>query len=354
MDNELKPARILLEFPAKFYTPRYFLLVIPLLCLPIYGILLLDLPVGVILGFITVWVPFVMALTLLPYYYDLVLFPEGIQIRLFGKVIQQIPTSEIKYIFSVGKSCAHYLCLSAWSVEELAERWETHLQKGYFSKQDLPFMKKNPGWKERFAQEYLFEPNWSVAQLHTGTPILWMRFDPIIAIYLRRMYPQLPYVDMRSPLSGKIVLHEPDRLPFSSDRYRIDEKGVHILAEFGKEERRCFPAEKIKTIFRLDRFVQSSKIEPAYETYLVMSELSVAELAQRGKSRGWQKWKKQLIAQLPEAEQMYAAEFHFSGLFIWNRKTAVDVHIMYTPENEALLRRTFPRAQWVDYSKEWL
>lgn len=353
MENKLKPARIPLEFPAKFHKPRYFLLLMPIWCLPMYGMLLLDPPAGIILGFISVWTLFMMALSLLPYYYDLILFPEGIQVRLFGKVIQQIPVSELKYIFGIGNDTAHYLCLSAWSVEELAQLWEKNLQNGYFSKQDLPFMKRSPGWQERFAQAYLFKPDWRIANLHTRTPILWVRFDPVIAIYLRRMYPQLPYVDMQNPLSGKILMHDRDRIPFYSERYRVDETGVHILAEIGKEERRCFPAERIKTIFRLDRFVQMSSVEPDYESYLVVSELSLAELAERGKQKGWQKWKKQLIAQLPEAEQMYAVEFHFSGLFVWNRKTASDVHIMYTPENEALLRRLYPHAQWVDYSKEW-
>ena len=84
-----------------------------------------------------------------------------------------------------------------------------------------------------------------------------------------------------------------------------------------------------------------------------MSELSVAELAERGKRKGRQKWKKQLIAQLPEAEELYAAEFHFSGLPTWNPRTSTDCHMEYTLQTEALLRRLYPHAQWIDYSAKW-
>ena len=46
----MKPARIPLELPAKYLNPIYFLLVIVLWYLPLYGMLLLDLPDGLLLG----------------------------------------------------------------------------------------------------------------------------------------------------------------------------------------------------------------------------------------------------------------------------------------------------------------
>jgi hypothetical protein len=68
----------------------------------------------------------------------------------------------------------------------------------------------------------------------------------------------------------------------------------------------------------------------------------------------WHKWKKQMIEQMPEAEEMYAAEFHFSGFFIWNHRTATDCHFAHTPELEQQLRNLCPHARWVDYSDKWL
>ena len=99
--------------------------------------------------------------------------------------------------------------------------------------------------------------------------------------------------------------------------------------------------------------MQMSKTEPGYRKYLVVSELELEELARRGKKKGWEKWKKQIIAQLPEAEEMYAVEFHFSGFVIWNWRTATDCHLEYTPELEEQLRQLCPHARWVDYSDKW-
>lgn len=353
MKTTMKPFRVPIDISAKYSNPIWFFLLMVIWALPLFGVLLLDVSNGVLIGLTGIWVLCLFLLLLLPLCYDLVLFPEGAQIRFCWKVIQQIPLSEMKMIYGVGTERLNYLCLSMWDTEELVQRREAVMKRGYFSRQDLLFMKKSPGWQEKFAKEYLLNPTWRLAKLHTKTPILWLPFDPVIAICLRRMYPQLPYVDLRSSMMGRVPMQPSDQIPFYTEHYRADEEGVHFLIGFRRKELRCFPAERIKTIFRVDRFVQMSKIEPGYTRYLVISELSVSELAQRGKQKGWQKWKKQLIEQLPEAEEMYAAEFHFSGLFTWNWKTATDCHIMYTPETEEKLRQLYPHACWVDYSKEW-
>ena len=103
----------------------------------------------------------------------------------------------------------------------------------------------------------------------------------------------------------------------------------------------------------MDRFVPISKTEPVYGVYLVASELSLQTLAERGKRKYRQQWKHDIIDQLPEAEEMYAAEFYFSSMFTWDWKTATECPIKYTPEAETQLRQLYPHAQWVDYSKEW-
>jgi len=352
MEKELKPARIPIDFSARFLNMR-MLGIMSILLIALFAILLLGLPDHSLLIITWVWILAVVAVTVIPLCYDVVAFPEGIQIRMFGKVLQQIPVSDFKLLCGVENDRSYSLCLSVWNLEELALRREEILQKGHFSRQDLPFRKQRAGWQERFAKEYLLKPKWSIRKLHTGTPLLWLRFDPVVITYLRRLYPQLPYLDLRSDLTAQMSMQPPDQIPFYTERYRADAEGLHIFKNWNKQELRCFPASQIKTIFRMDRFTAGSKVEPPYGIYLVVSELSLAELAEKGKRKGWQKWKRLIIDQLPEAEQMYAVEFHFSGLFVWNRKTASDVHIMYTPENEALLRRLYPHAQWVDYSKEW-
>ena len=92
----MKPARIPLELPAKYLNPIYFLLVIALWYLPLYGMLLLDLPDGLLLGLAITWVLLVFGLMFFPCCYYLILQPEEVQICLFGKVIQRIPASGLQ------------------------------------------------------------------------------------------------------------------------------------------------------------------------------------------------------------------------------------------------------------------
>lgn len=349
MDVPMKPVRIPSNFTNKYLQIRLFRFLVIWFAI-VFTILLLHPSDKILLVFIGFWIFSLCAASFYPIYFDIVLFPEGVQVRVLGKVIRQIPVSEFKLLCAVRDDRGQSLCLSKWTVEELAMRREEILRKGYFSRQDLPFMKRKPDWQEHFAKEYLLHPK----RLPRGFSILWLPVDPVVAIYLRRLYPQLPYLDVRSNLAGRMYPQSPDQIPFYFERYRADEEGMHILRGRDRLEIRCIPADKIKTIVRVDRFTEGTTIEPSYGIYLVVSELSLAELAEKGKQKGWSKWKRRIIEQLPEAEEMYAAEFHFSGLFTWNWKTSPNCHIRYTPEAENLLRQLYPHAQWVDYSNKWL
>ena len=347
MEYTMKPARIPNELPQTFLLIWMFAF---LAFLWVFSLLIpILLPEKLLWVVLVIWILFLFAVFAVPLCFDKVVFPEGIQLRLFGKPIRHLPVSNFKILCAVGEGREHYLCLSIWDVEELAKRRERVLQKGIFTRHDLPFLKRSAGWQERLAREYLMNPR----QILRNHPILWLPFDPVLVIYLRRMYPQLPYVDLRSGRANRYSAYPADLIPLTKWHYRLDETGVHILDEFEKNERRCFQPQQIKTVFRIDRFVQMSKVEPGHGCYLVVSERTVPELAVRGKQRGWQKWKKQMIEQLPEAEELYAAEFHFSGFFTWNARTAKDCHMAYTPELEKQLRNLCPHARWVDYSNQW-
>ena len=353
METTMKPIRVPMQFPHKYYGVLWVWLLLAVWTLPAYGMLALNPPEWVLIAFLVLWILVMFAASLIPFCYDLVFFSEGIQVRFLGRVIQQIPVSELKLMCVAGNDGVRDLCVSAWDVEELAQRREEKLLKGYFTRHDVPFSKRQPGWQARFANEYLLKPSGSILNFHTRSPILWVAFDPVVAIYLRRLYPQLPYEKLCKNRPVQFFMDPGDQIPHYTERFRIDEKGVHVLGGFSKEERRLFPAERIQTIFRVDRFMQDSKGEPAHASYLVVSELSLAELALRGKQKRWNRWKKQLIAQLPEAEEMYATEFHFSVLFTWSWRKATECQFFNTPETEAKLRQYFPHARWVDYSEQW-
>lgn len=348
MENAMKPVRIPKKLTSKKLLVRIFALY--LVGFVLFTILTaLTLPNSVIVLFGGFWFFSFFAVLCTPLYCDRILFPEGVQVRVFGKVLGQLPAAEMKLLCAVGDDREQYLCLCGWSLEELAQRREESLQRGLLTRQDLPFLKRNPDWQTRFAKEYLLRSG----NFSRKTRVLRIPFDPVAAVFLRRLYPQLPCLDLRNSMLSRVGAQAQDRTPFTKERYWIDEKGIHIRGELRNSERRWFPAKEIKTILRIDRFTTLSKSEPAYGIYLVASERTLEELAQKGKRKGRRNWKGKLIDQLQESEEMYAAEFYFSYLFTWNWRTARDCPVWYTPETEALLRKFCPNAQWVDYSHKW-
>ena len=348
MDRQLKPANIPNEL-VKRHLFIWMLSVLAIWFALVVLIVVVPMSDRMLILLTGLWMLSFLVTLMLPLLFDRVLFPEGVQIRLLGKVIRQIPLSEIKLICAVGDDQAQYLCLSLWDLEELAGQRERVLQRGIFSRQDLTFLKRKPDWQERLAREYLLNPK----GLPLWAPVLWIHVDPVVVIFLRRLYPNLPYADLRSRMSGQICVNLPDQIPFSGERFRIDEQGVHIFAEIRRTEQRCFSAEQIKTILRVDMFADGSRTGQGYNTYLVISELPLDVLAARNSGKAGKKWKKRIIDQLPEAEELYAAEFYFSGVWTWDSKTATGVPVPYTPQTETLLRTLFPHARWVDYSGKW-
>lgn len=349
MEHTMKPARVPNEIPQRFLLIWMF---VPLLLWTALAFLVAMLPMSdaVLLVWLGIWLLYFLAVLAIPVCFDRVIFPEGVQIRVFNKPIRHIPVSEFKILCAVGEGKAHYLCLSGWNVEELAQRRESILQKGVFTRHELPFIKRSPDWEKRLAREYLMNPR----KILRNPSILWLPFDPVLVIYLRRMYPQLPYVDLRSGGTNPFSMYPANQIPLTNQQYRLDEAGVHILDASAKREHKCLDFRQIKTILRVDRFVNMSKVEPGHGSYLVVSQKSIPELAQHGKKMRWHKWKKQIVEQMPEAEEMYAAEFHFSGFFTRNWRTTTDCHFVHTPELEQQLRNLCPHARWVDYSQKWL
>lgn len=345
----MKPARVPVELPLKYTIIWMFA---PLLLWMALAIVIAMLPLSdsAVLVWIGIWFVSFLAVFAIPVYFDRVVFPEGIQIRVFNKPIRHIPVSEFKLLCAVGNGRQHYLCLSSLNVEELVQCRERILQKGLFTRHELPFIKRSPDWEKRLAREYLMNPR----KILRNPSIFWLPFDPVLVIYLRRMYPQLPYVDLRSGGANPFSMYPANQIPLTQWCYRLDEAGVHILDASGKTEHSCLDFRQIKTILRVDRFVNMSKVEPGHGSYLVVSQKSIPELAQHGKKMRWHKWKKQIVEQMPEAEEMYAAEFHFSGFFTWNWRTTTDCHFVHTPELEQQLRNLCPHARWVDYSDKWL
>lgn len=277
---------------------------------------------------------------------------EGnIEIFLFGRMIRQIPASQIKLICAVGNEMSHNLCISTLTVEALARRREEKLEKGVFSRQDLPFRKRRAGWQERFAKEYLLKPKWRDCRVRTEDPIIWLNIDIVSILYLRNRYPYVPYLNLTESSNSQNCPGEPDLLLESfNSRVALDSDGMHILKR--KQEVRLVPAEEIKAIFRIDSFYSRGRYTSLNISYLIVSTLPVEEVARQVEKVWIKKWRKPLIAALPQAQEVGATVYLEQAILYGSVKGKL-YPMYYTRSNEQKLRQSFPNAQWVDISPLW-
>lgn len=276
---------------------------------------------------------------------------QNIEIFLFGRMIRQIPASQIKLICAVGNEMRHNLCVSTLEVEELARRREEALKKGVFTKDELPFRKRRAGWQERFAKEYLLKPKWRDCRVRTEDPIIWLNIDIVSILYLRNRYPYVPYLNLTEGSNFQYCPGEPDLLLESfNSRVVLDSEGMHVLKR--KQEVRLVPAEEIKAVFRIDSFYSRGRYTTLCISYLVVSTLPVEEVARRIENVRIKKWRKPLIAALPQAQEVGASAYLEQAILYGSVKGKM-YPMYYTRNNERKLRQSFPNAQWVDVSDLW-
>jgi len=276
---------------------------------------------------------------------------QNIEIFLFGRMIRQIPASQIKLICAVGNEMRHNLCVSTLEVEELAHRREEKLEKGVFSRQDLPFRKRRAGWQERFAKEYLLKPKWRDCRVRTEDPIIWLNIDIVSILYLRNRYPYVPYLNLTDGVAERYCPGEPDLLLGTlNSRVAPDLDGLHILKK--KQQIGFVPAEEIKAVFRIDSFYSRGRYTSLNIPYLIVSTLPVEEVARQVEKLWIKKWRKPLIAALPQAQKVGASVYLEQAILYGSVKGKL-YPMYYTRSNEQKLRQSFPHARWVDVSDLW-
>ena len=107
----MKPVRIPKKLTSKKLLVRIFALY--LVGFVLFMILTaLPLPNSVIALFGGFWFFSFFAVLCTPLYCDRILFPEGVQVRVFGKVLGQLPAAEMKLLCAVGDDREQYLCLN--------------------------------------------------------------------------------------------------------------------------------------------------------------------------------------------------------------------------------------------------
>ncbi len=120
------------------------------------------------------------------------LTPEGIDITLFNRTIRHIPVDQIR-LFSANREVNRGeniddLVICAYTLEELSELGRKHTPKIM----RIPY----PRWPGEFAGQYLHRRAISMRkELNLCKGLLFLDWSPERLKILRRMYPEVPWID---------------------------------------------------------------------------------------------------------------------------------------------------------------
>ncbi len=330
------------------------------------------------------------------------LSPEGVRVCRLGKLKLVIPADRLNiYLAGVqtGNRMGIYLC--PYTIEELAAFREAKLQKGAITRGELVFRKRVAEWQSVFANEYMKRWAVNIFRDPVGKGVVALGYTPEMEFALKRCFPQIacqqlvdlppqqiqlpgkPEVEQFGRKGGEssvwvlVVIMAVILLPWfavfpavewglplwpavggtflvvlvlgillcpKSQVFRPTPEGIHLE---GKKPR-LIPAESIRTIARVGiryRFWISY--------YLVVTELTVEELAQRQakKLRHHAAGRRmlELYAQTPDGKETLARRY-CSRRVLWRGNTDPELLVaVYTPEREKLLRELYPHAQWLDW-----
>ncbi len=120
------------------------------------------------------------------------LTPEGIDISLFNRTIRHIPVDQIRLFSANGEvdrgEHIDDLVICAYSLEELSELGRKHTPKIM----RIPY----PRWPGEFAGQYLHRRAISMRkEINLCKGLLFLDWSPERLKILRRMYPEVPWID---------------------------------------------------------------------------------------------------------------------------------------------------------------
>lgn len=186
---------------------------------------------AVVFGVSAVFVLWLCVMSANSLYRSIEIMPDKLVISRFGSWRKEIPLEELKLFAET----VHYyksrriygLGISPYTVEELTRMQEEKLQKGIFSRQDLPFMKRKPGWEDRFARDFVIKrAKWTPF----GTrDVLFLPLESEITAMLKLYYPGIPW--MQAKENGTLFpVDQKDKDPLCYRRGRPgDSEGLTVV-----------------------------------------------------------------------------------------------------------------------------
>ena len=299
----------------------------------------------------------ILLLHVLSGFYTVILEPHVVTLQWFGIPFRRIPTSRFKIFCAVGNGREDVLCLSGYSVDEMANMQEVRLLSSVLNKHNVPLRKRKTDWKNAFAREYLNHLRKRPFSLFTEQNVVMINMHVSLQYSIRQMYPHLPYrnytgvTSQHASRSMYIADHRAVCLTMRLDENEVymEPDGIHILTR-KKEKVSFIPAQQIKTAVRVDIFRGYEKFYPHHMPLLYISGMSEEELAScyfGGGDGGF-------YLNLPADQALMTITAATFLAARWNRRETDSCVIFHTENNLEALRTLYPHVQIIETSAMWL
>lgn len=255
----------------------------------------------------------------------------------------KMPIDKLRLFCAVGNEQEDALCLTTRTVEDMAQLEEKLLLRNYFTKYDVPFIKKKADWQDALAKKFLMRMWRYPFRIFRDQTTIYMPMDPILQHQIRNLYPQLPYKNYTCITSRQATPYfDKTKVPCLAmplENYSVDVQEDAIVLHTKKEEKRRYLLRDVKTIARVDIFCPSNKYFPHHFPLLFLSAHSLVDATQEGAA---------------EERLLQAYQTAKKEAMRWTVKKDDCCNLPYTPELASRLRTLCPNAQWVDLSDGWL
>lgn len=277
-------------------------------------------------------------------------------LKWFGIPFRCIPVSRFKMFCAVGNGREDVLCLSPYSVDEMAEKQERRFRKSFLHKHNITRYKHKSGWKDDFSRQYLNHLRKNLFGMLKERNVIMLRMHPSLQYAIQKMYPQLPYMNYTGLTEYKAKKHS----GFSENqavcfRTQAQEYEAHIEADGiyvrnFHEEILFIPAQQIKTAVQVDVFSGYRKFYPHHIPVLYITSLSEEELASHAFSRG----KGVFRVNLPfdQAHMAMTAASCLAQYWTTNEKNACVLY--HTEKNLLSIQTLYKHVRINTVSENWL
>lgn len=319
-------ARLLLLIPLTHFFPLIknndWIIALP--CLLVFGLLVLH---------------------LLSSFYTVTLTEKTVILSWLRIPLRRLSVDALQLFCAVGNEREDVLCLTSRTIEDMALLEEKHLLRNYFTKYDVPLLKKKADWQDALAKKYLNRIRRSPLGIFRDEMTLFMTMDPVVQHQVHNLYTQLPYKNYTGITAYKVdAFFDKTKapcfwMPIDPCSVEIHEDAVVLYTK--KEMKRRILLQDIKSIVRVDIFRSYDKHYPHHLPVLFLSVRSLEEISEKA-------------ATSEDNQLLQVYQYATKEAMRWSVKRDDCCNLPYTPEIMSHLHTLCRDAKWVDISDGWI